>query len=178
MRSCPGPRLGRVISERQQQLDLDLPAGALEAQLDAWVGSFPVESIRQHLRELERRKGTIEAAIESLSRRLNMWQAMRAHSAGHGDLTERPSKRDAVLTLLERDPTREFSLTEIRGFLIEGGMLDNTPKARHALEATVSNMTKRGEILRPRKGHYIVAPSGTEQATRLTNLQRKEGEAA
>jgi hypothetical protein len=162
-----------------EQLAIEpLPIGVLEAQLDSWVDGFPIETLRQHLAELEQQKGTIEAAIESLNRRLDIWQAMRAHSHGHGHLAKRPSKRDAVLTLLEKDPWREFSLAEIRQRLIADGLLDDTAKARHALEATVSNMTKRGEIARPRKGFYEIVRTADEQATPSTNLQGKEDKAA
>ncbi len=150
----------------------------MEAQLDRWVEDFPADSIREHLAELERQRGTIEAAIESLTRRLQMWIALRAHTAGKGHLAKRPSKRDAVLALLERDHTREFSLAEIRSYLSEAGVLEDSAKARHALEATVSNMTKRGEIDRPRKGFYRLVRATDKPAAPVTNLHRKEDEAA
>jgi hypothetical protein len=137
-----------------------LPVGHLEAQLDQWVDAFPVEAIRQHLEDLERRKGDIEKAMESLNRRLQYWSAMRAHHAGQGDKTPKPSKRNAVLNLIERDPGREFALKEIWAVLVEDGIVEDTPKARHALEMTVLNMRKRGEIARVRKGFYkLVTPT-------------------
>lgn len=137
----------------------ELPHPLLEAQLDQWVDDFPVEAIRQHLRELRERKGTIEAAIESLDRRLAVWSAMRSHASGH-DVASPPSKRDGVLNLLERDPNHDFRLAEIRDHLTEGGLMEDSAKARHALEMTVVNMTKRGEIERPRKGFYRIAQGG------------------
>jgi len=146
------------------ELSEALPIGHLEAQLDTWVGAFPVDAIRAHLKELERQKGNIESAIESLNRRLAIWQAMRAHQAGQGDLVPTPSKRDAVLNLLERDPYREFTHAEIRSTLIESGLLEDARKARHALEMTLSNMTKRGEIERLRKGFYRFAREGYNSA--------------
>jgi hypothetical protein len=154
-----------------------LPDGMLEKQLDQWVDSFPVDSIRQHLADLEQKKGTIEAAIESLNRRLRIWQTMRAHSAGGISAPEvRPSKRDAVLSILERDPTREFALAELRQMMLDGGLLDDTQKGRHALEATVSNMCKRGEIERPRKGYYTLPQ--TQTLTPHTSLHCQEDKAA
>ena len=151
------------------------PLGLLEAKLDEWVNSFPIDTIREHLSDLERQKGDIEAAIESLNRRLRIWQAMHATSVGQGDLVPLPSKRDAVLTLLERDPSREFSLAEIRAMLINDGLLRNDLKAQHALEVTVSNMTKRGEIHRVRKGIYRL-PDGANRTARPTNFRCKEDE--
>lgn len=138
-----------------------LPIGHLEAQLDRWVDSFPVEAIQQHLAELQARKGTIDAAIESLTKRLQVWQAIRAHDAGRGVSVVVPTKRESVLVLLDRDPTREFSLAEIREYLVDCGLLENSARARHALEVTVSNMVRRGEIARPKRGFYaLVSPGG------------------
>ncbi len=154
----------------------DLPIGHLEAQLDDWVGSFPIASIRAHLKALEHQKGTIEAAIESLNRRLAIWQAMRAHEAGQGDLVPKPSKRDAVLGLLERDPHREVAHSEIRSRMIEDGLLEDSRKARHALEMTLSNMTKRGEVTRVRKGFYKLAPQQGARSVLPTNVQSRDGE--
>lgn len=144
--------------------ELELPLGLLEASLDNWIDSFPAGEIRQHLAELERRKGTIEAAIEALNRRLQVWATMRTFAAGHDPAAVRPSKRDAVLNLLEQDPYREFALSEIREALIAGGLLDDTPKARHALEMTVVNMTKRREIERIKKGFYRIARPSAPQS--------------
>src|SRR5579862_4057081 len=96
----------------------ELPIGHLELQLDHWVDQFPREAIVAEIAELERRRGDIEAALDSLNRRLQSWQAMRAHRLGQDNVAHRPSKRDAVLALLERDPTRCFSLSEIRTRLI------------------------------------------------------------
>lgn len=155
-----------------------LPDGLLEKQLDEWVESFPVDSLTAHLADLQRQRGTIEAAIESLNRRLAMWQALRSQQGGYANPSPKPTKRDAVLSILERDPTRQFSLTEIRNLMFEAGVLEDTPKARHALEATVSNMTKRREIYRPTKGHYMLARCQTPRLTPKTDLHRQEGEAA
>jgi len=148
----------------------NLPLSYLEAQLNRWLDTFPAEALRRELAELEKKRGTIEAAIEALNRQLLIWQTMRTRALGMRQ-AELPSKRDVVLALLERDESREFSIVEIRESMIEGGLLEDTPKARHALEATISNMVKRGEIERPHRGHYRLAapkrrqkpPSGDPQ---------------
>jgi hypothetical protein len=156
------------------QIPEQLPLPLLEAQLDQWVDEFPVHAIRQHLDELHRRKGDLEAAIESLNRRLAVWIAMRSHAEGR-DVDSPPSKRDGILNLLERDPHREFRLSEIRAHLTEGGLMQDTAKARHALEMTVVNMTNRGEIERPRKGFYRIARGG-DKSPALMNVRSWDGE--
>jgi len=80
-----------------------------------------------------------------------------------------------VLNLLERDEYHEFRLAEIRDHLIEGGLMEDTPRARHALEMTVVNMTKRGELERPRKGFYKIA-QGDVQAPVLTSVHCEDDE--
>lgn len=162
--------------EKQLRLDPDVPAQILEISLDQWVDSFPVDRVREELAELERQKGSLEAAIESLNRRLQIWTAMREHQAGLDNTAQRPSKRDAVLNLLERDPYREFALSEIRGKLVSDGLLDDSRKARHALEATLSNMVKRGEAMRPRTGFYKLPPFKGGTSAALTDLHCKEGD--
>jgi hypothetical protein len=160
----------------QMSLDPDVPAQILEISLDQWLDSFPIDKVQAQLAELERTKGTIEAAIESLNRRLAIWAAMREHQAGFDNSARRPSKRDAVVTLLERDPYREFAASEIRDKLIEDGLLEDSKKARHALEMTLSNMVKRGEAVRPRKGFYKLSPSQGGTSVALTDLRCEEGD--
>ena len=139
-----------------------LPARYLEKRLDQWIDDFPIDAVKTQLEELERERGSIEAAIASFRRRLEIWGAMRAHAQGHGDKVPKPRKRDAVLNLLEQDPGRTFALSEIRDRLITDGLLEDSDKARHALDVTLSNMRRRGEVTRVRKGFYRLAPTGAQ----------------
>jgi hypothetical protein len=144
----------------------------LERSLDEWMETFPVERVRKELETLKKQKGSLEAAIDALNRRLALWQAAKEGADElHLLVGERkfPPKRDAILYFLTEQNGREMSLRDMREALIKRGWLAPGKKVAHAFEAAAANLARRGEIQRVRKGYY--------RSVTPTDLQGKEGDA-
>jgi hypothetical protein len=137
----------------------------LERSLDDWIATFPVDRVRKELDALKRQKGSLEAAIDALNRRLALWQAAKDGIDDMHVLVGRrnyPPKRDAILHYLAERDGQVVRLGVMRDALIERGWLAHGKKAAHAFEVTAANLVRRGEIERVRKGYYRSVPLATE----------------
>ena len=153
--------------ERQTHKQL----GFLE-ELDEWVDSFPIEAVQRELNRLQEQKGTLEAAINALSRKLTIWNTLRSAHHSNGDPPKYPTKRDALLAFFDEHPERELRLAEIRDGLIARGWAGDDAKSSHALQMALLTAHKRGEVDRVEKGVYKLA------ATRSRAGAEAEGVAA
>lgn len=156
------------------QLRLDLEAEI--AAVDKWVESFPLVNARRALAELKRQRDEIDLAILDIEDKMAMHESFRPASAQNGaaapatratavrNATGRPKtpRREAFYKILEADPERTFSLAEIRDRLIELNLMQDSKADRHSLQVMASKMYKRGEIDRPRDGHYKFLPPHSE----------------
>jgi hypothetical protein len=129
-----------------------------------------VERADAKLADLEREQSRLEEAIAVLEAKRQTWAAALAATASSDsplanalEATARmPTKRQAVLALLSEDPEQPRQLVEIRRELIRRGWMTETRKSHHALEVAVRAMEDRGELLRPRKGVYVIRPSANQ----------------
>jgi hypothetical protein len=130
-----------------------------------------VERADSNLADMERERRRLDEAIAVLEAKRQTWVAAIAATARSDsaianalETTARmPTKRQAVLALLSEDPERPRQLVEIRRELIKRGWMTETRKSHHALEVAVRAMEDRGELLRPRKGVYLLRPPAGEQ---------------
>jgi hypothetical protein len=79
----------------------------------------------------------------------------------------------AVLRFLSETTGRAWRLADLKAALIGRGWLEDSDRARHALQVTVLAMAKRGELEKPRTGYYSLATdrsasgaTGTDDAVR------------
>jgi hypothetical protein len=137
-------RLSYLLKERR---DLDVEIRFLQTQLVRF---------RQYLEDLK--PGTAEAAL------------MDAGShPGARQRPQHPPKRMAVLRFLSETPGRAWRLADIKVALTKRGWLEDSDRARHALQVTVLGMAKRGEIEKPRTGFYRLATDGSADEATITD---------
>lgn len=143
--------------------------------LEAEVGDRLRELIERTDVEIDRLKRTrtaIEKKIKFQTRKRQLWavtlQALAPESAaeeGVGGFGLRPvpdgqpTKPRAVLAFLSEHPRRAFRLIEIRHALIARGWINDDQRSAHALEVAVRALHTRGQVERPQRGIYQIAPS-------------------
>lgn len=71
-----------------------------------------------------------------------------------------PSKRKSILRLLGENPDQVMKLAAIREELVKRGWVDASQQTSHSLGITASKMFGRGELHRPRPGHYGITERG------------------
>jgi len=155
-----------------------------------WLEAFPLRQVELRLGTLIEQRRELDGEIRFLQNQiiryrqyltdLNPEEEEETDSVGvlaqDQAPQEYPPKRQAVLRLLAEAPGRSWKLSDIRDVLIQRRWLEDSEKARHALQVTVLNMAKRGDIEKPRKGIYRVSGGRVATARRLHRAM-SEGEA-
>lgn len=109
----------------------------------------------------------LDRKIAVHERRLRAWEGAKRSLDGRAAAPRilgvvPPTKREAVLALLAETPDGRFKLIEIRTALIQRGWM-NAGQA-HALEVAVTDMERRKEIRRVRRGVYTLRPADEDGA--------------
>ena len=161
--------------------DRRLPAEARTAEaLLQWLDSFPRAKIEHRLGLLLTQRRELDQEIRFLQGQLVRYRqyledlappTADARPAPELATEQRqfPPKRLAVLRLLGEAPGRAWRLADIRQTLINRGWLEDSDRARHALQVTLLAMAKRGELEKPATGFYRMAngnhslESGTDE---------------
>ena len=147
-----------------------------EALLD-WIDAFPTKQLERRLAALLMQRRDLDVEIRFLQNQLLRYRQYledlrpgeagapatpsRSRDAGQRTTDARPAKRLAVLRLLSETPGRTWRLSDLRDELTKRGWLEDSDKARHALQVTMLSMAKRGEIEKPRTGFYRIATDGS-----------------
>jgi hypothetical protein len=119
---------------------------------------------------------TAEAEIERLGREveekraeIQKWYALLglkqqlgdAGSNGHqGSQDTLPLRRAVRIIFEERAEGSTLAVADLRGELLRRRWLDDDKRDNNRLYMTVSNMVKRGELVRPAQGLYKLPPEG------------------
>jgi hypothetical protein len=165
-------RLTLLLAHRRQ---LDLEIRFLQAQIARY---------RQYLEDLQ----TLQAPDETMERAhpvaavtakttiggTAQSAAQRSVRPERPERPDYPPKRIAVIRLLSETPGRAQRLADIRSKLIERGWLEDSDNARHALQVSLINMAKRGELERPEKGYYALTSSQFSEPLPLNSSPEKE----
>jgi hypothetical protein len=135
--------------------------GALEAQVDDQLGDL-LAAARDALKQLLKTREELDRKIAVHQRRLLSWEAAKRSLEGRAGAPRvlgvvPPTKREAVLALLAETPDAKFKLIEIRTALIQRGWMKDGQA--HALEVAVTDMERRKEIRRVRRGIYTLTPT-------------------
>lgn len=154
-----------------------------------WLEAFPLRQVERRLTTLLEDRRELDGEIRFLQNQIIRYRQYLTDLNPEEEETdsvgvlaqdqtpqEYPPKRQAVLRLLSEAPGRSWKLSDIRDVLIQRRWLEDTDKARHALQVTVLNMAKRGDIEKPRKGIYRVS-SGRVATARRLHRAISEGEA-
>ena len=154
----------RWVQVEWGQLMSAFPKSDVASRLSEWYESFPADDVRSRIVELEKEMQERAAEIRFLSERLGEWEKFQgvlsgslASSTSMTPVSENgqyPHKREAVLKVLGAEPLRTFKLEEIRQEMVDRGWLPDDDAGTHALQVYISNMAKRNEVERPRKGFY------------------------
>ena len=72
------------------------------------------------------------------------------------------TKRDVILDILG-SANHALPIGDIRDALVESGAIEPTSGAYHALQVTLSQMFRDGQLARPRQGLYELSPVGAIQ---------------
>ena len=151
-----------------------------------WLESFPRQQIERRLAGLVSQRRDLDIEIRFLQNQLVRYREYLADlQPGHPDAAPRqsavaqtgtvgarpdaspayPPKRLAVTRLLAERPSYSWKLSEIRDALVERGWLEDSEKARHALQVVILKMAKSGEVGKPDTGIYTYRPRGSQQVT-------------
>jgi hypothetical protein len=137
----------------------------------SWLDAFPTTALERRLGTLLLQRRELDVEIRFLQAQLFRYRqyledlrpgSTQESPAAGGRVGGKPypAKRLAVLRLLSESPGRALRLSDIRSALVHRGWLEDSDKARHALQVALLGMAKRGELEKPRTGFYRMATDG------------------
>jgi hypothetical protein len=144
----------------------------------SWLESFPVKELEKRLTYLVKQRRDLDVEIRFLQAQVTRYrqyledlrppnaqvsvaEATAGKAAPRTAERHRLPKRIAVLRLLSETPGRTWRLADIRKTLIDRDWLEDSERARHALQVALLGMAKRGELEKPRTGFYRLATDAT-----------------
>lgn len=75
---------------------------------------------------------------------------------------KRPTRREAATAILSSEPRRAWKLSEIVAEFDARGWGGNGEYEDHLVLRTLTDMLKRGQVKRPKKGYYKIVPTQAE----------------
>jgi hypothetical protein len=162
-----------VSTERKTPIE-----SATQDALLTWIEAFPTKELETRLTTLLKLRRQLDMEIRFLQAQVLRYRqyledlrpdtAQPDQSGAEGETRaatttdqRHPPKRMAVLRLLSETPGRTWRLADIRKTLVERGWLEDSDRARHALQVALLGMAKRGELEKPRTGFYRLATDET-----------------
>ena len=134
---------------------------------ESWLGQLPQEEIEADLRRLEGERAELEAEIET--RRLALALVNRRHPPS--DVTppteaeqsvpphpDRPMPSVAVVELVANEPSRNWGFGEVMQELIRRGWATDSLSERRRIQAAISRLLAKGQLVRLESGSYQVPP--------------------
>ncbi len=133
-------------------------------QLRELAADVSDQDLQMEINELHQRLGVVNTRLQQRQQALNLKQMLAQQSSvgpvpadatrGERDIEE---KRQAILNLLQRDPSRTWSPAQVRKALREQGFTD--PDTGSPVRNLLWRLAKDGKTINPKKGVYAIAPT-------------------
>jgi hypothetical protein len=136
---------------------------SVTTDIKSWLDLMPRDQIEAAIKQRQAEIRQYEQALQ-LHARIGL-EPRTQHSSQNGG-AKKPSLRQAVLTVLETaQPGKRWPLREIRKGLVQRDLLRADERGRHDLQNMMLKMVRKGEVVRPKTGVYVLPKAGRATAT-------------
>ena len=130
--------------------------------IENWLKMMPRDQIEAEIRQHR-------AEIQQLEQALQLHDRMRGKptpdSISQNGSAKPPLRRAALAVLETAQPGRRWQLRDIRRELVQRGWLRPDDRGRHDLQNMMLKMVRKGEVLRPKTGVYVLPKTTRTQPT-------------